>query len=67
MSQALKARNNLGTVMRHHRDDEAAVTAARQQLAVAKITEYIERVVAEAPPLTPEMRDRLALLLRGAA
>jgi hypothetical protein len=27
---------------------------------------YIERVVAAAPPLKPEQRDRLALLLRPA-
>ena len=30
------------------------------------ISEYITRVVSEAPPLTPEQRDRLASLLRPA-
>ncbi|MGI8722598.1 MAG: hypothetical protein ACR2JG_10250 [Geodermatophilaceae bacterium] len=28
------------------------------------LAEYVARVVAEAPPLTQEQRDRLALLLR---
>lgn len=28
------------------------------------IRDYVQRVVAEAPPLTPEQRDRLAILLR---
>ena len=35
----------------------ATVTDARRA--------YIERVIAAAPPLTPEQRDRLALLLKG--
>lgn len=29
-----------------------------------RLRTYIERTVAAAPPLTPEQRDRLALLLR---
>ena len=36
-----------------------------RDLAEAKLAAYIERVVAAAPPLTPAMRDRLALLLSG--
>ncbi len=38
---------------------------ARRELAEAKLAPYIQRVVDEAPPLSPEQRDRLALLLRG--
>ena len=30
----------------------------------AKIDEYIKRIVAAAPPLTPAQRDKLAVLLR---
>lgn len=37
----------------------------RRDFAAAKLEDYISRVVAEAPPLTPEQRDRLALLLRS--
>lgn len=43
----------------------AEIEAARRDHAAAKITEYIERTVAAAPPLTIEQRDKLALLLRG--
>lgn len=31
------------------------------------VTAHVERLVAEAPPLTPEQVDRLAVLLRPAA
>lgn len=65
MSQALAARNRLGAIKRHRPTDLAAIKAARQELAAAKIAEYIERTVNAAPPLSAEQRDRLALLLRG--
>jgi hypothetical protein len=38
---------------------------ARQNLAEAKIAEYIERALAVAPPLTPAQIKRLTGLLRG--
>ncbi len=43
-----------------------SVRSARRNLAEEKIKAYVERTVASAPELTPEQRDRLALLLRGA-
>jgi hypothetical protein len=36
-----------------------------RDFAAAKLEQYIERIVSEAPPLTSAQRDRLALLLRG--
>lgn len=33
--------------------------------AAAKLADHIRKVVAEAPPLTAEQRDRIAALLRG--
>lgn len=36
-----------------------------RDLATARIADYIQRVVATAPPLHPAQRDRLAALLRG--
>ncbi|MGE9806927.1 hypothetical protein [Janibacter sp. G1551] len=39
--------------------------ALARDLAAARIADYIKRVVDAAPPLTPEQRDRLAVLLRG--
>jgi hypothetical protein len=60
MSRALKARNQLAAACRHHPDQ---VEDRRRALAEAKITDYVERVLAEAPPLTQEQRTKLAELL----
>jgi hypothetical protein len=38
---------------------------ARQKLRSTRAEDYIRQLVEAAPPLTPEQRDRLALLLRG--
>lgn len=40
-------------------------TALRKALLEAQLEEHIERVVSEAPPLTPEQIARLIVLLRG--
>jgi hypothetical protein len=64
MSRALAARNKLANTARHHSDDQSKIASARADLAEAKIADYVERVLAEAPPLTDEQRTRLAELLR---
>ena len=48
------------------RDPHADVTELKRQLKAERLEEYVARVVAEAPPLTPEQRDRIASLLRPA-
>ena len=45
--------------------DDPDLIDARRDLAAAKIEAYIERIVAEAPPLGDEARLRLAELFRG--
>jgi hypothetical protein len=65
-SRALDARNKLGNTARHHPNDPSKVDEARRELAEAKITDYIEKVLAEAPTLDEEQRTRLAELLRPA-
>lgn len=47
------------------RDPNADVTELRRQLKAERLADYIKRTVDTAPPLTPEQRDRLALLLTG--
>lgn len=47
------------------RDKTADVTDLRRELKAARLAEYITRTVDAAPELTPEQRDRLAVLLRG--
>lgn len=44
---------------------EADVTDLQRRLKAERLAEHIARVVAEAPALTADQRDRLALLLRG--
>ncbi len=60
MSRALTARNKLAAASRHHPEQ---VPQRRRDLAEAKIADYVEKVLAEAPPLTPDQRARLAGLL----
>jgi len=43
------------------------VDRLRAEYAEAKLLAYVAKVVGEAPPLTPEQRDRIAVLLRGGA
>ncbi len=54
-------RGTLAATVRHHPD--ADTTELRSELAAARIAAYVEKVVAEAPPLTADQRARLAALL----
>jgi hypothetical protein len=65
-----RARSRLALEVRKQRrqgcDGESPnVVRARQELAEAKIREFVERVVAQAPPLSDEQLTRLASLFRG--
>ncbi len=62
--QSLKGR--VAVLHRDHDPNSTPVVEARRDLAAAKIEQYIRRIVADAPPLTAEQRDRLATILRGA-
>ncbi len=42
---------------------KATLAAARANLAAAKIEDFIERTLADAPPISDEQRARLARLL----
>jgi len=39
----------------------------RRAYVAEKLAEHVAKVVAEAPPLSPAQRDRIAVLLRGGA
>lgn len=64
LSAAQVQRNKVAILTRHHPDSPELVDA-RRDLAAAKLEDYIQRTVAAAPPLTPAMRDKLYMLLRG--
>ena len=63
VTRALKARNQLAVACRHHPDQ---IEDRRRDLAAAKISDYIEKVLAAAPPLTDAQRTALAELLKPA-
>jgi hypothetical protein len=42
------------------------LATAQRDYAALKLEDCIRKIVESAPPLTPEQRDRLAVLLRGA-
>ena len=47
------------------RGDRVAEAEARRDHAAAVLEQYVQRVVASAPPLTTSQRTRLAALLTG--
>jgi hypothetical protein len=49
------------------KNPDADVTELLRKLKEERLAEHIARIVDDAPPLTAEQRDRLALLLRGDA
>lgn len=63
---SLSARGRVAALSRSRSADDPELIDARRDLAEAKITAAIERVVADAPPLTSEQRDRLHRIIDGA-
>ena len=62
-TELARTRSRVAVATRLGTPDEVA--AARRDHAAASIADHIARVVADAPPLTPEQRERLASLLQG--
>lgn len=65
MSTVTHHAGRVGALSRSRTPDDPELSAARRDLRAAKLAAHIAKVVAEAPPLTAEQRDRLAVLLRG--
>jgi hypothetical protein len=59
-------RGKTAGLTRSRTSDDPELVEARRDLAAERLAEYIARTLETAPPLTPEQRDRLALLLRPA-
>lgn len=57
-------RARVGALSRDRAVDDPELLEARRNLKALRLEEHIRRVVAEAPPLTDEQRDRIATLLR---
>lgn len=45
--------------------DDPDLLEAKRNLRAMRLEEHVAKVVAEAPPLTVEQRDRIAAILRG--
>ena len=58
-------RARVASLTRSRAADDPDLVSARQNLKAERLAEYIRKTVDSAPPLTPEQRDRLALLLSG--
>lgn len=56
-------RGRVAALSRSRTPDDPDLQAARRDLKAERLKDYINRVVAEAPPLTDEQRRRLAALL----
>lgn len=61
------ARGRVASLTRSRAEDDPDLTAARGDLAAAKIQQYIEKVVSTAPPLTRAQKSRLSALIGGAS
>lgn len=60
-------RARVAALSRSRTPNDPDLLDAKRVLRAERLAEYIQRTVDEAPPLTPEQRDRRALLLRGGA
>lgn len=65
MSDVLHFRGLAAALTRSRSADDPDLVNARRDLAAAKISDYIQRVVSDAPQLTDEQRARCASLLSG--
>ena len=57
-----KTRSKIARAVRDHHP-ESEITALRRDLRAERLEEHVRRTVDQAPPLTPEQRSRLAVLL----
>lgn len=59
-----KDRARVAALSRSRRADDPELLDARRSLKATRLEDYVNRVVSEAPSLSPEQLDRIAVLLR---
>ena len=67
MSTWKHERARVASLTRSRPATDPELVDARQKLKAERLAEHVTKVVAQAPPLTPAQRDRIAVLLRGGA
>lgn len=60
-------RAKVAGLSRDRAPDDPELIDARRALRAARLEDHVTKVLAEAPPLNDEQRDRIAALLRGGA
>ena len=60
-------RARVASLSRSRASDDPELVDARRNLRAERLAVHITEMVAPWPPLTPEQRDRLAVLMRGGA
>lgn len=66
-SEAAHLRGRIAGLSRDRSPDDPELLDARRNLRATMLRDHVQKVLAEAPPLTQEQRDRVAALLRGGA
>jgi len=59
-------RARVASLSRSRTADDPDLLTARLNLRAERLADHVAKVVAQAPPLTPAQRDKIAVLLRGA-
>lgn len=62
-SKVAHTRSRLGVAAR--RGNPSEITEAKRDHAAARIEQFVEKIVATAPPLSVEQTDRIVTVLRG--
>jgi hypothetical protein len=60
-------RAKLANLCRDRQPDDPEIATARLNLRAEMLAAHVAEVVAKAPPLTAEQRDRIAAILRAGA
>jgi hypothetical protein len=60
-------RARVASLSRSRTTDDPELVDARRNLRAERLADYIKRTVDAAPPLSPEQRSRLALILTAGA
>lgn len=58
-------RSHVAVLARDRKPDDPELLAAKRDLRAERLALRVAEVVALAPPLTPEQRDRISTLLSG--
>jgi len=65
MTPAEKTERARVAAMRRHHPNDPKTDELAAAFKADRLAQHIQRIVDEAPPLTPEQRARLAVLLHG--